>query len=109
MVAVTYTSWVVGNDGKLAATPYESNVGRDPIKISLGSGTVVKGWEEGMTGMKRGAKRIIAIPPHLAYGATGRPPVPPNSMILLEVSSPPLYWAPFLILTEVHANLDRAS
>lgn len=89
MVAVSYSGWIVGNDGKLSSTPYDSNVGRDPLKMALGSGTVIKGWEEGMVGMKRGAKRIIAVPPQLAYGATGRSPVPPNATIILEVSSFP--------------------
>lgn len=77
----------MGSDGKLASTPYDSNVGREHLKMTLGGGNVVKGWEEGMVGMKRGAKRLIIIPPQLAFGATGRPPVPPNATIALEVVS----------------------
>lgn len=90
MVAVNYNGWIVGSDGKLGSSPYDSNIGRDPLKMALGGGTVIKGWEEGMIGMKRGAKRIIAVPPHLAYGTAGRAPVPPNATIVLEVHfSPP--------------------
>lgn len=46
---------------------------------------MVKGWDEGMIGMKRGSKRIIAIPPQLGYGASGRSPVPPHATLVLEL------------------------
>ena len=80
-VAVHYTGWLT--DG----TKFDSSLDRgQPITFVLGTGRVIKGWDEGVKGMKVGGKRKLTIPPDLGYGANGYPPViPPNSTLKFDV------------------------
>ncbi len=80
-VKVDYTGWLT--NGK----QFDSSVGTGhPLEVELGAGKVIKGWDEGIVGMKVGGKRQLRIPPDLAYGARGYPPViPPDSTLIFDV------------------------
>ena len=80
-VKVHYTGWLT--TGK----KFDGSVGTSgPYEFTLGQGEVIKGWDEGVAGMKVGGKRQLRIPPELAYGEAGfKTIVPPNATLIFDV------------------------
>ena len=79
---------VVHYVGRLAdGTQFDSSrARRDPLDFALGAGDVIKGWDQGIEGMKQGGKRKLTIPPALAYGESGAGGViPPNATLTFDV------------------------
>jgi peptidylprolyl isomerase len=79
-----YTGWLYQNGQK--GSKFDSSVDRGkPFEFPLGRGSVIKGWEEGVAGMKVGGKRTLIIPPDLGYGGTPRTGIPAFSTLIFEV------------------------
>ena len=87
-VLVWYTGWVYdGCKADLKGEMFDSSATRNiPISVMVGAGRVIKGWDEGLVGMKEGGKRLLVIPADKAYGANSpTPKIPPNSTLVFEV------------------------
>ncbi len=84
-VSVHYTGWLYNNGAKGAK--FDSSLDRgQPFAFGLGAGQVIRGWDEGVAGMKIGGKRTLIIPPELGYGASGAGGViPPNATLMFDV------------------------
>lgn len=79
-VAINYTGTLT--NGKKFDSSYDRN---EPFTTQIGVGQVIKGWDEGVVGMKVGGKRKLTIPPSLGYGDQAMPGIPANSTLVFEV------------------------
>jgi FKBP-type peptidyl-prolyl cis-trans isomerase FkpA len=86
-ITVNYTGWLYDptrpeNKGQ----QFDTSIGRQPFTFTLGAGQVIRGWDQGVAGMKVGGQRRLTIPPDLAYGSTGAGGViPPNATLVFDV------------------------
>jgi FKBP-type peptidyl-prolyl cis-trans isomerase FkpA len=85
-VTVHYTGWLQNPDGS-AGKKFDSSLDRgQPFVFPLGAGRVIRGWDEGVAGMKVGGKRKLIIPSELGYGARGAGgAIPPNATLIFDV------------------------
>jgi FKBP-type peptidyl-prolyl cis-trans isomerase FkpA len=86
-LSVHYTGWLYdAARTESKGSQFETSVGRAPCAFTLGIGQVIRGWDQGAAGMKVGGLRRLVLPPELAYGAGGSPPViPPNATLIFEI------------------------
>ncbi len=81
-VVVNYVAWLQDGEKFIASS---ANQGGEPLTFAIGSDTVFPGWDEGVSTMQKGGKRLLVIPPDLALGAEGGGSIPPNSTLLMEI------------------------
>jgi FKBP-type peptidyl-prolyl cis-trans isomerase FkpA len=87
-VLVHYTGWIYDqkrseNRGREFDSSRDRN---DPLAFTIGKAEVIKGWEEGVNGMKVGGRRVLTIPPDMAYGKEGLGElIPPNSTLIFDI------------------------
>ena len=87
VLTVNYAGWLYSTTAaENKGTLFDTSVGRAPFSFTLGAGDVIRGWDQGLVGMKVGGVRRLVIPPELAYGAAGRAPsIPPNANLVFEI------------------------
>ena len=87
-VTVNYTGWLYDPSGQNGrGQQFDSSVGRSPFVFTLGANPpqVIRGWEQGVPGMRVGGMRRLVIPPELGYGASGNGPIPPNATLVFDI------------------------
>lgn len=84
---VNYTGWLYSESApENKGTKFDSSIGRGPFSFRLGAGQVIRGWDQGVEGMKVGGQRRLVLPPDFAYGARGAGGViPPNATLVFDV------------------------
>jgi FKBP-type peptidyl-prolyl cis-trans isomerase FkpA len=87
-ITVHYTGWLYSTSApENKGQQFDSSVGGAPYPFTLGTGAVIRGWDQGVVGMRVGGQRRLVIPPGLAYGSTGAGGgrIPPNATLLFDI------------------------
>jgi FKBP-type peptidyl-prolyl cis-trans isomerase FkpA len=86
MVSIHYTGWLYApKSSTLRGAKFDSSNNAKPFTFKLGAGAVIKGWDEGIKGMKVGGRRTLLVPAALAFGKEGLGAVPPGANLIFEV------------------------
>ena len=86
-LTVDYTGWLYdASKPERKGLQFDSSIGRTPFVFTLGTGQVIKGWDQGIPGMRAGGTRRLVIPPSLAYGDTRSGPIPQNATLVFEIT-----------------------
>ena len=86
-LSVNYTGWLydtatADHKGRM----FDTSVGRGAFSFRLGAGAVIRGWDQGLVGMRVGGRRVLVLPPDLAYGSSGSgSTIPPNATLIFDV------------------------
>ena len=81
VITVSYRGTL--SSGKL----FDESKGKAPYSFRIGAGQVIKGWDQGLIGIKKGGKRRLVVPPDLAYGSSANGPIPANSTLIFEIEA----------------------
>ena len=84
---VNYTGWLYApTQPEQKGSQFDTSIGRAPFSFVVGTGNVIRGWHQGVPGMRVGGLRRLVLPPELAYGSAGSPPaIPPNSTLVFDI------------------------
>ena len=85
-LTVNYTGWLYDpTKTDFKGIQFDSTAAAGPFTFTLGAGTVIKGWDQGLVGLRVGGIRQLIVPPSLAYGDTRNGAIPPNSALVFEI------------------------
>lgn len=85
-VSIHYTGWLYApKTSRLRGPQFDSSTSAAPFGFKLGAGTVIKGWDEGIRGMKVGGKRTLVVPAAMGFGKEGLGPVPPGANLIFDI------------------------
>ena len=85
-LTVNYTGWLYdAARTEQKGSQFDTSIGRGPFAFTLGAGTVIRGWDQGVVGMRVGGRRRLVIPPELGYGSSGSGAVPGNAVLVFDI------------------------
>lgn len=86
VLAVDYAGYLYNaSQPENKGTLFDTSLNTDVISFQLGASEVIRGWDEGLVGMRIGGQRQLTVPPDFAYGPSGRGPIPPNATLVFDV------------------------